>query len=203
MAKFKLQTDKILQGEFTLNDVNVVLVFQVNCPGCFSYALPLFNKLYHHFNEKNISFLGLSTAFENFDKNTIKHTENLIETGALIGETKAFMKRQHIEKLPFSLDFPIAMDLIEDNLSRLDLAVDTICNLNPNFKLWPEFDKADLRRQVITYINRLEKIPLTFTLNQLQGTPSFIVFNKSYDVLYQAFGHVEYEEIANKIAQFN
>ncbi len=76
-----------------------------------------------------------------------------------------------------------------NNLQRLDL--------------WPEFEKANLRRQVITYLSRLEKTPLTFTLNQLQGTPSFIVFNKSYDVLYQSFGHVEYEEIANNIAQFN
>ncbi len=203
MQTFNLHIEKELQGAFTLKDINVVLVFQVNCPGCFSYALPLFNKLYHRFNQDNISLLGLSTAFEDFDKNTMAHTESLIKTGELIGETKQFMNQRNIDILPYTLDFPIAMDLIEDKIGRIDLAVDAICTLNPNFKIWPEFEKTKLRQQIISYLNRLEKVPLTFTLNQLQGTPSFIVFNKAYEVLFHTFGHIEYEEIANKIAQFN
>lgn len=203
MKPFKLHIGNQIQGSFKLNKLNVLFVFQVNCPGCFSYALPLFNKLYHRFNQEGISFLGLSTAFEDFDKNTVKHTEGLIKNGELIGETKRFMEERNIYKLPYSIDFPIAMDLIETKISRLDLAVDAICNTNPSFKLWPEFDKQRVRTQVVDYLQRQEKIPLTFTLNQLQGTPSFIVFNEFYEVLFHAFGHVEYEEISNKIAQFN
>jgi hypothetical protein len=46
MKKLELQFDKELKGKFNLKNLNILLVFQVNCPGCFSYALPLFNTLY-------------------------------------------------------------------------------------------------------------------------------------------------------------
>lgn len=203
MNTLKLHIGQTIQGEFKLKKLNVMLVFQVNCPGCFSYALPMFNTLYHTFKSNQISFLGVSTAFEDFDKNTVTHTQELITQGKLVGETKRYMSKYDINLLPYTIDFPIVMDLIEDKVSRIDLAVDAICETNPNVKIWPEFEKANLRTKIISYLNQLEKVPLTFTLNQLQGTPSFIIFNDSYDILYQAFGYVNREEIADKIAQFN
>ena len=35
MDKIDLNYSKELQGEFKLNKINILLVFQVNCPGCF------------------------------------------------------------------------------------------------------------------------------------------------------------------------
>ena len=79
MDKIDLNYSKELQGEFKLNKINILLVFQVNCPGCFSYALPLFNKLFRNNKTEDVSFLALSTAFEDFDKNTLVNTKKLVE----------------------------------------------------------------------------------------------------------------------------
>ena len=74
MKKLELNYDKEIQGSFTLSKINILLVFQVNCPGCFSYALPFFNKIYQDYRKEDVSFLALSTAFEDFDKNTLSNT---------------------------------------------------------------------------------------------------------------------------------
>ena len=55
MKKIELEIGDELQGKFELKKLNLLLVFQVNCPGCFSYALPFFNKLYSEFNRDGIS----------------------------------------------------------------------------------------------------------------------------------------------------
>lgn len=203
MKKLHLHIGTMVQGQFKLKPINVLLVFQVNCPGCFSYAIPLFNKLYKSFQSDRVSFLALSTAFEDFDKNTLKHTEVFINTGEFVGQTKRFMQNRGIYTYPYKLDFPVAMDCIETTLSRLDLAVDAICGLHSEFKFWTIQDQTIQRNKVISYLNRLDKVALTFTLNQLKGTPSILVFDEQYQVLFQSFGHVRYEEMANIIAQFN
>lgn len=203
MKKLKLHFDNELQGSFKLKKLNILLVFQVNCPGCFSYALPFFNKLYHEFHTENLSFIALSTAFEDFDKNTLENTQNLIKRGTFIGETKKFMKEQGYDKLPYNLNFPIAMDKINDtNTVDLNDAVNAICAINPNYTIWPEFEKKALQYKVKNYLNSLDKIALTFTLNQLRGTPSFVLFNSDYEIINEWFGHVPYEEIQQKIIQF-
>ena len=53
-------------------NVVVVEVFQVNCPGCFLYGLPQAISLYEKFKDKNVKVLGVATAFEDYDKNTLK-----------------------------------------------------------------------------------------------------------------------------------
>ncbi|APD06299.1 hypothetical protein UJ101_00762 [Flavobacteriaceae bacterium UJ101] len=199
MKKLELHFNQELQGRFELGKLNLLLVFQVNCPGCFSYALPLFNQLYKQFN-KDVSFLALSTAFEDFDKNTNENTKKMIENGVLIGETKKFMNNQGFVKLPYSLDFPIAMDKFRFNDSKdLDYAVHAICNINPNYVLWSQFEKEALQNKVRNYLESLDKIALTFTLNQLRGTPSFVLFNAKYEILNNWFGHVPYEQIAERL----
>ena len=46
MSKFHLTTETILQGDFEIQPLNLILIFQVNCPDCFIYALPLAAKLH-------------------------------------------------------------------------------------------------------------------------------------------------------------
>ena len=105
MKKLALYFNGELQGNFELKQLNLLLVFQVNCPGCFSYALPLFNNLYNEFNSQEISFLALSTAFEDFNKNTTENTIKLIKEGTLIGETKTFMKKEGFKKITIFIRF--------------------------------------------------------------------------------------------------
>ncbi|NER15383.1 hypothetical protein GWK08_18150 [Leptobacterium flavescens] len=203
MKKLELYFDEELQGKFELKKLNLLLVFQVNCPGCFSYALPVFNRLYEQWNNGDISFLALSTAFEDFDRNTEENTQRLVKEGFLVGETKRFMAQQGFEELPYSLDFPVAMDKIEKELPDLDRILDNICSSTPGFDTLPEFEKVSYRNRVAAYLNSLEKTALTFTLNGLRGTPSFVLFNSDYDILSHWFGHVHYENIENAINKFS
>lgn len=202
MKTLELHYDNLLQGEFSQKRLNLLLVFQVNCPGCFFHALPLFNKLYADFSSENISFLGLSTAFEDFDKNTLENTRELLNSGILIGETKKHLATQGIHRLPYSIDFPVAMDQKAASKS-LDEIADHICHLNPNYAIWSTFDQNDLQKRVLNYLKSLDEIPLTFMLNQMKGTPSIVLLNDHYEILKMWFGHVNYEEIAEMIALHN
>ncbi len=202
MKKLELHFDNQLQGEFELKKLNLLLVFQVNCPGCFSYALPFYNKLYNEFNSE-ISFLALSTVFEDFDKNTLENTKELIERGTLVGETKKFMKDQGFDKLPYSLDFPIAMDKISiDSPEDIEKVINGFSETNFNFHQLSKAERINVRNRIVDYIKSLDKVALTFTLNQLRGTPSFVLFNSEYEILNDWFGHVSYDEIANELKQF-
>ena len=96
MRRLNLHIDKMVQGEFHPKKLNLLLLFQVNCPGCFVYALPTFNQLYEKYNQQ-IGFIALSTAFENFDLNTHQNTKLLVDKGELIGETKKALHQQGIE----------------------------------------------------------------------------------------------------------
>ena len=202
MKKLKLHFEEEFQGKFELKKLNLLLVFQVNCPGCFSYALPFFNKLYHEFNSEEVSFLAVSTAFEDFDKNTSENTKELVKKGTLVGETKKTMNNQGLYKLPYPLDFPIVMDKMSINRKEdLKYTINAICNINPNYILWPEFEKKAIQKRVKDYLNSLDKIALTFTLNQLKGTPSFVLFNSEFEILKEWFGHISYEEVSRKLIQ--
>ncbi|MEM9213790.1 MAG: hypothetical protein AAGD25_05535 [Cyanobacteria bacterium P01_F01_bin.150] len=109
MTKFYLQTEQVLQGNFSIQALNLVLIFQVNCPGCFIYALPLAANLHEKYGNR-INILGLSTAFEDFDLNTIANTEKLLQSGEMIGLTRQYFQQKHIEKYPIPLKFAIAFD---------------------------------------------------------------------------------------------
>ena len=200
MQKLHLHIDKMIQGKFSPKKLNLLLVFQVNCPGCFIYALPTFNKLYEQYSEK-LGFLALSTAFEDFTLNSQAHTELLVNKGEVIGETKKMFADQGIDKLPYSLNFPVGMDpFLEPN--EQDELVNKICLLNPNYQIWSKYDQDLLRSKVTVYLKSQEKTPLTFTANQFRGTPSIVLFNERNVLLKSWFGHQPTEEIIKSIETF-
>ena len=84
LIMFKLNYGKLLQGTFKAGNYNLAFVFQVNCPGCFFYGIPVFNTLYNQFSDK-INFIGISTAFEYFKYNTLENTKKLLLNGELVG----------------------------------------------------------------------------------------------------------------------
>jgi hypothetical protein len=203
MKTLELHYDNLLQGEFNQKKLNLLLVFQVNCPGCFLYALPLFNKLYADFSPEDISFLGISTAFEDFDKNTLRNTQELLNRGTLVGETQKHLATQGIQQLPYSIDFPVAMDEKLATGKSLDEIITHICHLNPNYGLWSTFDQQELQKNVLNYLKSQDDISLTFTLNQMKGTPSIMLFNDENQILNMWFGHAKYEDIVEMIKQHN
>ena len=109
MTKFHLSTEQILQGDFTPQSINLMLIFQMNCPGCFIYALPLAAKLYEQYKNR-INILGLSTAFEDFELNTIANTKKLLQSGEMVGVTRQYFLQEQIERYQVPLKFAIAFD---------------------------------------------------------------------------------------------
>ena len=63
-----LKVSKWVQGIPTNIDKekdNVVLVevFQVNCPGCFLYGIPESIEMYNKYHKEGLTVLGVATAF--------------------------------------------------------------------------------------------------------------------------------------------
>ena len=109
MTQFHLRTEQVLQGGFTVQSFNLILIFQVNCPGCFIYALPLAAKLHETYCDR-INILGLSTAFEDFELNTAANTQKLLQSGEMVGVTQQYFQEKQIERYAIPLEFAIAFD---------------------------------------------------------------------------------------------
>lgn len=189
MNQFKLNLGSFAQGTLDFKPINIAFVFQVNCPGCFIYGIPTMNRLYQKFKEE-VGFIGVSTAFEDFEYNTLANTERLLNEGVTVGETQKYLLDQGVttyEQLP---KFPIAFDKMsssEDFLKEESL-INFANTLAGDRILAPE-EQTMLYQNIKHHYKKYSFIAETFTLNQLRGTPSFIVFKDNFDVIEHAFGH--------------
>ncbi len=187
--KFHLRTQGPVQGQFTIRPVNLAFVFQVNCPGCFIHGIPLVDQLHARWSDR-VGFLGISTAFEDFGLNTELHTRQLLQEGTLVGETRKFFE-QHAGTTRYTtqFQFPVAFDrlvkpvefLTEGNLALISGRI-------PEFAHAPRAVQEDWTNRVKAYYGAIALIAETFTLNQLKGTPSFILFDDRHTVLDSVFG---------------
>ena len=199
MKTFHLSYSELPGQKVQLGEINFMLVFQVNCPGCFLYGLPVMNQLKREFGDR-VNFMGLSTGFEDFDLNTEDNTIALVQEGKLIGETQKALAQHNYHRFPQPINFPIAMDRLEDHPAFIiDQNVEIICRHHPEFPLWPEFEQMALRERVREYLIRIPKISHTFTLNQFRGTPTFVLFNDQKEILGSWFGHQPPEELSKAI----
>ena len=113
-----LKVSKWVQGMDTNLDkqndnVVVVEVFQVNCPGCFMYGIPESIEIHNKYKSEGVSVLGMATAFEDFDKNTLENLQLLLETGEVVGETKKMYSqygKSQADKISYKIPYPVAMD---------------------------------------------------------------------------------------------
>lgn len=200
MSKFHLNIKELVQGEFKINKVNIAFVFQVNCPGCFIYGIPIVNKLYKSFNDK-VSFIGVATAFEDFEYNNEASLKLLMESGKIVGETKKYYNEKYgVSKYAETLNFPVAFDNIISaeefiNSNKIEL----ICNSIPNFENFPQSEKQAVIQKVKEYYSQIPLVAETFTMNQLKGTPSFIIFDDNYNILGHYFGYQNEEILKTKL----
>lgn len=180
--------------------VVLVEVFQVNCPGCFLYALPQAIDLYQRYSGQGLSVLGVATAFEDFDKNNLENLTRLLEKGEVAGETHRILSKQGKligHRLPFRIPFPVAMDRLQKR--QTDITQDEISTfINqriPGFSSMPESHQQKLRQQVQDYFQSLTYHAETFELFDLQGTPSHILVDKKGMLRDCVFGtHPDLEE---------
>ena len=181
-------------------NIVVIEVFQVNCPGCFLYGLPQTISLYEKYKDKDVRVIGIATAFEDYDKNTIENLKLLLSEGKVIGETFKAL-RQHgklvnTDRLYYKIPFPIAMDRITkmpQNISD-DMIKDFIETYFPDYEYSSEKDKGDLFSKVKAYLSNKQYSAETFELYKLRGTPSSIIIDRDGILRYSFFGSEGYLE---------
>ena len=177
---------------------NVVLieVFQVNCPGCFFSALPEAIKVHDRFAGRPVTVLGIATAFEDWDKNTLDNLQRLAETGEVIGETWRMLERAGLlddGKLRYRIPFPLAMDElipVTGDPTR-EQAVAAIRPQVPVFDTLPDAHKSQLIDRVTTYLKSRQYAPTTFDRYALHGTPSTIIVDRQGTLREVTFGQVD------------
>lgn len=180
--------------------VVLIEVFQVNCPGCFLYALPAAIQLYEKYHDRGLEVIGLATAFEDYDKNTLDNLKLLVNTNEVIGETyKALSQRGLLigtGKLPWKLPFAVAMDrVVPDNEPVTDARVLAYSRqLLSQFDRLPEEQQRSILNQVRTFMEQKIMTAETFERFALQGTPSALLFDRKGALHNVSFGQVDYKE---------
>ena len=195
----KIHTSEWVQGrpiDISQEKGNVVLVevFQVNCPGCFIYGLPEVINIFTRHREEAIKVFGLSTAFEDYDKNTLSNLKKLVSTGEVIGETwrtlREYDQLRPGNKLPYTIPFPVAMDMIvRESYPVTESKIKDFIEANiEGYRSYSERDKSLIFNRVRQYLNSKKYTAKTFEEYSLRGTPSTIIIDKKGILRYKAFG---------------
>ncbi len=175
-------------------------VFQVNCPGCFMNAIPEAINIYNRYKDEGVRVLGLATAFEDFDKNTLDNLKMLVETGKVIGDTRERLlaqgQLQDGDTLSYKIPFPLGMDNLTktaDDPSQEEI-MQFIYPQIPGFDSQPEEYKNQIIEKVKSYLKSKEYHAETFEKFALRGTPSAILVDRKgilRDVSFGQAGHLD------------
>ena len=193
-----LKLGKWVQGMDTNFDkegdnVKLVEVFQVNCPGCFMHSIPEIINIYNKYKGDGLSVMGVATAFEDYDKNTLENLEMLLTTGEVVGDTKqALTQYGQLDngKLPFKIPYPVAMDSLvkeggEPSMEKMNAFINQQI---PNFESQPDEYKNQIYARVKEYYKSKEYTAETFEMYSLQGTPSTILVDRKGILRDVSFG---------------
>ncbi len=184
-----------LETNFDQEKDHVVLVevFQVNCPGCFLHGMPEAINIYNKFKDDGVRVLGVATAFEDFDKNTLDNLKLLLQTGEVIGDTKQALGDN---KLQYKIPFPVGMDSLKKTAEDIsqERIMEIIYNQLPNFDSQSDDYKNQIIQRTKDYMKSKEYEAETFEMYSLQGTPSSIIVDRKgilRDVSFGSQGNVE------------
>lgn len=194
-----LQVSEWVQGKPTNIDkekgnVIVVEVFQVNCPGCFMYGIPEAIDIYNRYRDKGLTMLGMATAFEDYELNTLDNLKRLVTTGEVVGEThralSMYGQLKDGTKLPFKIPFPVGMDLLKKETDQLtDSRIMDFIEANvPDFRSYSEKDRQVLIARVKEYLKHKEYSAKTFEEYAMRGTPTSLIIDKKGNLRHNLFG---------------
>lgn len=190
-------------GPILLSDLigSVVLieVFQVNCPGCFIYSLPRAIELHERYHQQGLVVIGLATAFEDYDKNTLENLQKLVTTGEVIGETFKALNQYGIlseGKLPWKIPFAVGMDRIVAETEPVtdERILRYAHEFLPDFEKFSDEQKKSVLQQVKHYMEQKSMKAETFERFALQGTPSCILFDRKGQLKDVSFGQIDYKQ---------
>ena len=179
--------------------VVLVEVFQVNCPGCFLHALPKVLQLHQRYGDSGLTVIGLATAFEDFDRNTLANLERLVATGEVIGEPLRQLGKAGLldgNKLEYSLPFAIGMDVLtECDPDTSEAAINRFIDSQlPEYRNWPEQRQQPVYEKARAYLESKTHCAQTFETYSLKGTPSSILVDRDGILRDVSFGYVDHLE---------
>jgi hypothetical protein len=168
----------------------LVLVFQINCPGCFSSALPLAARL-----EDSIHVVCIATAFEDFDLNTLENTKLLLEKNVTVGETRKLFEAFEVKARNVAFD-----ELVPNDGANLSAQVEeefrTLLKESPQYRA---LDPRILLAAIAKQLSERKFHAKTFFGNRMRGTPTWVLVNKTNEVLETWVGHKTEEEVRSLI----
>ncbi len=182
-----------------IGSVVLIEVFQVNCPGCFLYSLPKSIDLHEKYHQQGLTVIGLATAFEDYDKNTLKNLQKLVTTGEVIGETYNALKRHGIlsqDRLPWKIPYAVGMDRVAVETEPVtDTRVLSYAHsFLPEFEKFSDDQKQSVLQQIKHYLTQKTMKAETFECFALQGTPSCILFDRKGQLKDVSFGQIDYKQ---------
>lgn len=177
-----------------LGSVVLIEVFQVNCPGCFLYSLPQAIDLYQRYHAKGLTVIGMATAFEDFDKNTVENLKLTINQDTPIAETLRVLEQNNRlinGQLPYHIPFPVAMDSISKQQKEIteDEITQFVEQHVRDFSRQENYQQEQIRQQALNYLQSHLYQAETFQRYNLQGTPSHIIVDKKGILRASEFGH--------------
>jgi thiol-disulfide isomerase/thioredoxin len=185
-------------GPLNLDDLKdrviVIEVFQVNCPGCFLYGIPDAIEIAKTYSDKGVVVLGLATAFEDFDKNTIENLRLLLTKREPIGETLRALKYQgqldDEMKIPYKIPFSVAMDLLikEEHPVEEERILKFARSSVDDFDIYHPKDKTEILSRIRQYLESKSYTPVTFEEYGLKGTPSTVYIDRKGNLHETNFG---------------
>ena len=174
--------------------VVVVEVFQVNCPGCFLHGIPEVIDVYNNTDKSEVKVLGIATAFEDYDKNTLDNLRLLLTKGEVIGETlralRMYGRVENGNKLPYTIPHPVAMDALIRTSGKVQekQVLDFLEENVSGYQTYGKQDKLMLFERAKQYLGSKEYSALTFEEYKLKGTPSTILIDRKGLVRDISFG---------------
>ena len=180
-----------------VDQVVLIEVIQVNCPGCFIHALPEAIRLHEAYQSQGLKVFAIATAFEHFEHNTLNNLQRLLQYGEMQGDPLAQLNDANFlddNKLPYTIPFSVAMDkLVKNDIAATEEVIEqfVLCQI-PDFHQgkFSEKRKQEIYQRASSHLNDKVYNALTFEMYQLQGTPSSILIDKNGILRQVAFGAV-------------
>ena len=157
------------------------------------HSIPEIINIYNKYKGDGLSVMGVATAFEDYDKNTLENLEMLLTTGEVVGDTKQALTQYgqlNDGKLQFKIPYPIAMDSLvkEGGEPSMEKMTAFINQQIPNFESQSDEYKNQIYARVKEYYKSKEFTAETFEMYSLQGTPSTILVDRKGILRDVSFG---------------
>jgi len=161
----------------------LIIVFQVNCPGCFINGIPETLEIRDIYKDSPLLTWGLATAFEDFHLNNLENLNKLVNSGEVVGKTLDALNAKGLvnnNRLDYDIPFPIALDrVVPYQPSDYSLEANKFIKKDfPQFDTFPEKNKKVILNQVTDYLKQKKYEAKTFEDYQLKGTPTTLLVDK-------------------------